>query len=79
MMSAAAGLGPYVTPLATFNVTTVCEDGEQTAAHKMISDLGLFLMLGELLKIGGTWWNCNRAGSRCKHPLQLPSVSWVLV
>ena len=27
MMNAAAGLGPHVTPLATFHVTPVCDDG----------------------------------------------------
>ena len=36
MMSAAAGLGPYVTPLATFNVTSVYDDGEQTMEAEIL-------------------------------------------
>ena len=53
-MYAASRLGPHVTPFATFHVTPVCDDGDQTGAHKGILDLELFLMLGELLKVGGT-------------------------
>ena len=40
MMSAAAGLGPYVTPLATFNVTSVYDDGEQTMETQLTHHLG---------------------------------------
>ena len=36
--SAAAGSGPDVSPIATSHVTSVCDDGEQTGAHKVILD-----------------------------------------
>ena len=47
--SAAAGSGPDVSPIATSHVTSVCDDGEQTGAHKVILDFCLMLMLVFLL------------------------------
>ena len=76
MMNAAAGLGPHVTPLATFHVTPVCDDGEQTGAHKVI--FGSWVVSNAWRTVA-SWWNCKRAGSKCKHPLQPPSMSWVQV
>ena len=73
-----SGLGPDVTPLATFHDTPVCEDGEQTGAHKVILNFRFFLMLGELLK-GGGGGTATGLGPSVKHPELPPSVSWVLV
>ena len=48
----ASGLGPNVTPMATTNVSTASEDGEQIAAQKVILD---FLASS----------NARRADERC--------------
>ena len=76
--SAAAGSGPDVSPIATSHVTSVCDDGEQTEAHKVILGFCLMLMLGELVK-GGVGGTATGLGPNVKHPELLPSVSWVLM
>ena len=52
MKWAAAGLGPSVTPVATFHVTPVCDCDEETGAHKVILVSLLLADAWELLNGG---------------------------
>ena len=50
--NAATWLGPDVTPIATFHVTPVCDDGEETGAHKVIL---VFLLLADAWRTLEGW------------------------
>ena len=71
--SAAAGSGPDVSPIATSHVTSVCDDGEQTEAHKVILDSWILLLANARRSLEGwCWWNSNWTGSKCKTSRAAP-------